>query len=71
MKNKRPYVAPEIFRVDLNPEQAILTACSLNATSNIGNGNARCLQAQTGLPTGCKSASAGSGGITNSGARQS
>lgn len=71
MKNKRPYVAPEVFRVDLNPEQAILTACSLDATSNIGSGNARCKPVQGGMPTGCKSSSAGSGGITNSGARLS
>jgi hypothetical protein len=71
MKNKRPYVAPEVFRVDLNPEQAILTACSLGTTSSIGNGNARCKPVQGGVPTGCKSSSAGSGGTSNSGARLS
>ena len=70
MAEKRPYSPPQIFQVDLNPEQAILTACSIGVPSLIGNGNARCLPVQSGLSTGCKNASA-SGGISDSGARAS
>ena len=29
--HKRPYVSPQIFRVDLDHEQAILTQCSILA----------------------------------------
>jgi len=70
MSNKRPYMPPEVFKVDLNPEQAILSTCSAGVTSNIGNGNARCKPVQPGIPAGCKNDSA-SGGTSNSAARTS
>jgi hypothetical protein len=70
MAEKRPYSPPQIFQVDLNLEQAILTVCSIGVTSVIGSGNARCLPVQSGLSTGCKNASA-SGGISDAGARTS
>jgi hypothetical protein len=40
---KKPYIPPQLFRVDLNPDQAILSACSLTAmtTQNGGGGNCR------------------------------
>lgn len=71
MKSKHTYVAPEVFRVDLNPEQAILSTCSAGATSLIGTGNARCKPVQAGLPAGCKNASNSGTGSANSGARTS
>ena len=38
---KKPYIKPELFRVALDPEQAILSACSLMATTaQNGGGNA-------------------------------
>ena len=39
---KKPYNAPQLFRVDLNQEQAILSACSLMTTSASNGGNSRC-----------------------------
>ena len=40
---KKPYTTPQLFRVALNPEQAILSACSLaaNTAQNGGGGNCR------------------------------
>ncbi len=32
MREPNPYTPPELFRVELNQEQAILSACSLMAT---------------------------------------
>ena len=60
---KKPYVTPKVFRVELNPEQAILTACSLATTnaSNGGNGSCR--------PASCKRHTGVGGG--DSGARAS
>ncbi|MGH7180922.1 MAG: hypothetical protein ACREJN_02975 [Nitrospiraceae bacterium] len=50
---KKPYTAPQLFRVDLSPEQAILSACSLMAMTaqNGGGGNCR-------PQNGCKKAKA-------------
>ena len=45
---KKPYVTPQVFRVDLNPEQAILTACSLTTASVSNGGNTTC------RPSNCK-----------------
>ena len=39
---KNPYVPPQVFRVELNPEQAILTACSLGTTNVSNGGNHSC-----------------------------
>lgn len=38
MDNKKPYSRPEIFRVELNQEQAILSACSLSASNPMAGG---------------------------------
>jgi hypothetical protein len=63
MENKKPYSTPQLFRVELNHEQAIISACSLTAVNVSGSGNARC------RPGGCKNVSAAGGG--DSGARTS
>jgi hypothetical protein len=34
MSDKKPYSAPQIFQVELNHEQAILSQCSVSATNN-------------------------------------
>ncbi len=41
-------VSPQIFRVDLSPDQAILTACSLATTNAANGGGSSC------RPAGCK-----------------
>lgn len=33
MMTKKPYTAPQIFQVELNQQQAILTACTTTTTS--------------------------------------
>jgi hypothetical protein len=38
MPDKKPYSPPQIFRVDLNQEQAILSACSLTASNPMAGG---------------------------------
>lgn len=42
MTEKKPYSPPQLFRVELNQEQAILSACSLMTTSASQGGNAGC-----------------------------
>lgn len=74
MTEKKPYTAPQLFEVPLDPDQAILTACSLTTTSvaaGIGtNGcrvNGRCETAMCGgSPGGCKRSSIAlvCGGVT-------
>ena len=59
---KTPYTSPQVFKVDLNPEQAILATCSDGVTSLVGKGNARCKPVQIGIPQGCKNDSGGPGG---------
>jgi len=39
---KKPYETPQIFRVELDAEQAILTACSIMASSLANGGNRFC-----------------------------
>ncbi len=38
MTEKKPYNPPQLFRVELNQEQAILSACSLMATNPMAGG---------------------------------
>jgi hypothetical protein len=38
MPDKKPYTPPQVFRVDLNQEQAILSACSLTASNLMAGG---------------------------------
>jgi hypothetical protein len=61
MDKKKPYSAPQLFRVELNHEQAIISACSLTSANLSGSGNARC---QAG---GCKNVSASAGGGDSAG----
>lgn len=42
MDNKKPYSPPQLFRIELNQEQAILSACSLATTAAFNGGTARC-----------------------------
>jgi len=42
MTDKKPYSAPQIFEVELNHEQAILSVCSVSATNNDDTGGSRC-----------------------------
>jgi hypothetical protein len=51
MLEKKPYSPPQLFRVELNQEQAILSACSLTASSPMAGGmDIRC------RPLSCKRA---------------
>lgn len=38
MAEKKPYNQPQLFRVELNQEQAILSTCSLLATNPMAGG---------------------------------
>jgi len=51
MSTKKTYSPPQLFRVELNQEQAILSACSLSTTSVSGGGNVGCRPNSAG---GCK-----------------
>ena len=63
MTEKKPYSQPQLFRIELNQEQAILSACSLATTSALQGGNAGC------RPNNCKRLNGGGG--RDSGARAS
>jgi len=66
MTEKKPYSQPQLFRVELNQEQAILSACSLTTTSVSNNGNSGCRPRNNG---DCKNHSGG--GRSDSGPRSS
>ncbi|BFU90247.1 MAG: hypothetical protein NTAFB01_14340 [Nitrospira sp.] len=66
MTEKKPYSMPQLFRVDLDQEQAILSACSLMTTSVSQGGNGGCRPNNRG---GCKRRF--SGRRTDSGPRAS
>jgi hypothetical protein len=52
MTEKKPYSQPQLFRVELSQEQAILSACSLTASNPMAGGmDVRC------RPGACKRAS--------------
>ncbi len=59
MTEKKPYSPPQLFRVELSQEQAILSACSLTASNPMaGGGDVRC------RPGACKrAASVGDSGM--------
>ncbi len=63
MTEKKPYSLPQLFRVELNQEQAILSACSLATTSASNGGRGGC------RPNRCKRNSGM--GQTDSGPRPS
>ncbi len=71
MESRQPYTAPQLFEVVLDPEQAILTACSLNTSSLFDQGNARCKPISSALPSGCKNGRSSGSGVGDSGARLS
>jgi hypothetical protein len=64
MSDKKPYSPPELYRVELNQEQAILSACSLTATNPMAGGADVTCRAG-----GCKRAN--TGGSSDSGMRPS
>ena len=66
MTDKKPYGPPQLFRVELNQEQAILSACSLLTNTASQDGNGGCRPNSGG---GCKKRN-GAGG-RDSGARPS
>lgn len=39
LKKKKPYQKPELNRVDLRPEEAVLGACKSSGTSGPGGAN--------------------------------
>jgi hypothetical protein len=51
MTEKKPYTRPQLFRVELNQEQAILSACSLTTMTATQGGNGGCRPTSAG---GCK-----------------
>ena len=42
MANKKPYSTPQLVRVELNHEQAILSVCSTMTTAISNAGSSRC-----------------------------
>ncbi len=62
MANKKTYVRPELYRVELRPDQAVLSACSLTTASAVNGANQWCR-------SNCKSH--GSMSQSDSGARPS
>ena len=59
MKNepRKPYLPPQITRVVLRTEQAILSACSTDASSQVDMVVMGCAPSiQEGLPEGCTKA---------------
>lgn len=54
MDEKKPYTAPQIFRVELNHEQAVISVCSTTSSNAMAGG------AGTGCRSGgCKMGAAG------------
>lgn len=51
---KRVYVPPTLIRVRLNPEQAVLSTCSTDATTNLANVMNRCDSATIGDMINCR-----------------
>jgi len=64
MSEKKPYTPPQLYRVDLDHEQAILSACSLLAFNPMAGGMDITCRAG-----GCKAAN--TGGASDSGQRPS
>jgi len=48
MSPKKPYVTPQLYRVPLDSEQAILSSCSLSALSMSNSGGRSCRPAGSG-----------------------
>ena len=58
MTEKKPYTRPQLFRVELNQEQAILSACSLTTMTASQGGNGGCRPNSAG---GCKKRNSANG----------
>jgi len=58
MTKKKSYSQPQLFRVNLNHEQAILSACSLSTTAVTNGGGVSCRTPGQG---GCKNHSNANG----------
>jgi len=58
MTKKKPYSQPQLFRIQLNQEQAILSACSLTTTAVANGGGTACRSPGQG---GCKNHSNANG----------
>lgn len=56
---KRPYTTPQVVRVELTHEQAVLSQCSVSATTNSTNLISRCFPNTT--PENCKKHASGTG----------
>lgn len=64
MNDKKPYTPPQVFSVELNHEQAVLSACStMSANAMVGGGGGGCRSGD------CKFGMAG--GSTDNAARAS
>ncbi len=42
MRQRKPYNAPQVFRVELSHDQAILTSCSVMTVAAVNMGMASC-----------------------------
>lgn len=53
---KKPYASPQIIRVQLNPEQAVLATCSIRASivANFGIARDECTKPGGAFPRGCR-----------------
>ena len=76
MAQKKSYSPPQLFRVELNQEQAILSACSLTTMSALANSLLNGCRASgqcepPGSPGGCKKSNVGGGACRDSGPRLS
>ena len=76
MAQKQSYSPPQLFRVELNQEQAILSACSLTTMSALANSLLNGCRASgqcepPGSPGGCKKSNVGGGACRDSGPRLS
>ncbi len=61
MNDKKPYSPPQIFQVELNHEQAILSACAVGFTSQSNKTGAFCRTF-----TSCRKSTASTGGTSAS-----
>ena len=76
MAQKQSYSPPQLFRVELNQEQAILSACSLTTMSALANSLLNGCRASgqcepPGSPGGCKKSNVAGGACRDSGPRLS
>lgn len=61
MTEKKPYSPPQLFRIELDQEQAILSACSLMTTSAADGGENVCHRRRGRRIRPCKNSGANFG----------